>query len=156
MKRALVFLATITMLAFTASAAAALPVVNETDVVKNGTDTFLDVNPCTGEPATITTTFNAVFHITEFADGTVRVTGTTTGTFLADTIDASRPDFSGRFTSWFGFNGNTKNATGTSTFTVVGKGTDGSRLRFHETASFTLNANGEVTVEFDKVTCSSG
>jgi hypothetical protein len=153
MKPAFLLLATIATLAFTATAIGAPPVNNSTDVVKNGTDTFVDVNPCTGDLAVITTTFNSVFHITEFANGTVHVTGTATGRFLLDTIDASKPDFSGHFTQWFGFNGNNRSAAGTSTFTVVGKGTDGSRLRFHDTMHFTVNANGVVTVEFDKPTC---
>jgi opacity protein-like surface antigen len=153
MKRTLLLLATITMLAFTASAAAGPPVVNVTDVVKNGTDTFVDVNPCTGDLAEITITFNAVFHITIFANGTVHVTETTTGRFLLDTLDPSKPDFSGHFTQWDGFNGNNRNAAGTFTFTVNGTGTDGSHLRFHETAHFTVNANGVMTVEFDRPTC---
>jgi hypothetical protein len=153
MKRAFLLLATIATLAFAATAIGAPPVNNSTEIVKNGTDTFVDVNPCTGDLAVITTTFNSVFHITEFANGTVHVTGTATGTFLIDTIDASKPDFSGHFTQWFGFNGNNQSATGTSTFTVVGKGTDGSRLRFHDTMHFTVNANGVVTIEFDKPTC---
>lgn len=153
MKRMLLLAVTVATLAFTASAAGGPPVVNVTDVTKNGTDTFVDVNPCTGDPAVITIRFNAIFHITIFANGTVHVTETTTGTFLLDTIDPTKPDFSGHFTQWDGFNGNNRNATGTFTFTINGKGTDGSTLRFHETAHFTVNANGEVTVEFDKPTC---
>jgi len=54
---------------------------------------------------------------------------------------------------WDGFNGNNNNAASTFTFTVNAKGTDGSHLRFHETAHFTANANGDVTVEFDRPTC---
>jgi len=113
----------------------------------------VDVNPCTGDPAEITITFNSVFHITIFADDTVHVTETTTGRVLIDTLDPSKPDFSGRFTMWDGFNGNNNNAASTFTFTVNAKGTDGSHLRFHETAHFTANANGDVTVEFDRPTC---
>lgn len=153
MRRALLFLAAIGALCLAAGAVAAPPITNLTDVVKNGTDTFADVNPCTGDPAEITVVFNSVFHITEFANGTVHVTGTTTGTFTLDTLDAAKPDFSGRFTEWFGFNGNTKSVNGTFTFSVTGKGSDGSRLRFHDVAHFTLNANGVPTVEFDRPSC---
>jgi hypothetical protein len=32
-------------------------------------------------------------------------------------------------------------------------GSDGSTLKFHETAHITVNANGEVTVEFDEPSC---
>jgi hypothetical protein len=153
MKRRLVFLATVGLLAFASTAVGAPPVVNETDHEKQATDTFLDVNPCTGDAAQITITYNSVFHITQFANGTEHVTGTMTGTALIDTVDPALPDFSGHFTQWFGGNGNTKSANGTFTFTVNAKGTDGSRLRFHETAHFSVNANGDLTVEFDKITC---
>lgn len=153
MRRALLLLAAVSALCLAAGAVAAPPITNETEIVKNGTDSFLDVNPCTGDAAQISLVFNSVFHITEFANGTVHVTGTATGTFTVDTLDPTKPDFSGRFTNWFGFNGNTKSVNGTFTFTVRGTGTDGTRLRFQEVGHFTLNANGVPTVDFDRPTC---
>lgn len=153
MKRVILLLTVLGSFGFMPTAHADAPIVNETDVVKDGTDEFVDVNPCTGDRARISTVFNAVFHITEFADGTVHVTGTTTGTFSLDALKDSAVDFTGRFTQWFGFNGNNKNATGSFTFSVTGTGTDGSTLRFQETAQFKVNANGDVVVEFDKIKC---
>lgn len=81
------------------------------------------------------------------------MTFTQTGDFLLDTIEESEPDFSGHFTVWGGFNGNKKNASETFTFTAVGKGTDGSRLQFHATAQFKVNAKGQVVVAFEKFRC---
>lgn len=153
MKRVFLLLTVLGSFGFMPTALADVPIVNETDVVKDGTDEFVDVNPCTGDRARISIVFNAVFHITEFADGTVHVTGTTTGTFSLDALKASAVDFTGRFTQWFGFNGNNKNATGSFTFSVTGTGTDGSTLHFQETAQFKVNANGDVVVEFDKIRC---
>ena len=46
------------------------------------TDEFVDVNPCTGDPATIQLTYNGVFHESTGADGSVHVTGTQTGTIV--------------------------------------------------------------------------
>jgi hypothetical protein len=40
----------------------------------------------------------------------------------------------------------------TFTFSVNGKGTDGSKLHFHETAHITV-VGTDVVVEFDKITC---
>lgn len=152
MRRALLFLVTLAVLALPVGARAAV-VLNETDVVIGGTETFRDVNPCTGDRAEITITFNAVFHITELDDGTLHATFTQTGDFLLDTLKESEPDFSGHFTIWGGFNGNKKNASETFTFTIAGKGTDGSSLHFHVTAQFKVNAQGEVVVAFEKVRC---
>src|SRR5262245_16934694 len=148
-----ILFAALVSLALAAAASAGPPVVNETELMKNATDTFVDVNPCTGDPAEITTVVNAVLHVTEFANGTSHVTGTATGTAEIDTLDPALPDYTGRFTQWFGENVNSKNDAGSFTFTVRARGSDGSRLLFHETAHFTVNANGELTVEFDTVRC---
>ncbi len=152
MRRITLLFATLAVLAFPATADAAV-VVNETDVVIGGTETFTDVNPCTGDRAEITITFNGVFHITELDDGTLHVTFTQAGDFLLDTIKASEPDYTGHFSIWGGFNGNKKNASETFTFEVVGTGTDGSRLQLNGTAQFKVNAKGEVVVDFDKFRC---
>jgi hypothetical protein len=131
--------------------------------------TFHDVIPCIGsgeELATITTTENGVFHVTAAGiddQGTpdpsddvfippYHVTGTFTGTFVAVPDDPSLPTFTGHFTQWFGENSNKKNFTATFTFTVIGRGSDGSTIKFHETAHITVTPNG-ATVEFDKPSC---
>jgi hypothetical protein len=40
--------------------------------------------------------------------------------------------------------------------TIIGKGSDGTTLRYHETMHFALNANGDVTVSFDNITVTCG
>jgi hypothetical protein len=136
---------------------------------KNAVDTFHDVIPCLGEggaPATVTTTENGVFHVTAAGiddNGTpdpdddtfippYHVTGTFTGTFVAVPDDSSLPTFRGHFTQWFGENSNRKNVASTFTFTVIGRGSDGSVIKFHETAHFSATPAG-VTLEFDKPRC---
>jgi hypothetical protein len=167
-KAILVALMTTMVLTLTVGSAAAAP-VTMTIHEKNVTSTFSDVIPCLGEealPATITTTENGVFHITAAGlddQGTpdpgddvpippLHVTGTFTGTFVAVPDDASLPTFAGHFTQWFGENVNTKNDVATITFTVIGHGSDGSAIKFHETAHFSVTPEG-ATVEFDKMTC---
>jgi hypothetical protein len=123
-----------------------------TEKFKNVTETFHDVNPCTGEGATVTITYNGVVHVTFAANGSFHITGTFTGDVVIVPDDPSQPTFTGHFTQWFGDNVNSKNQAATFTFTVIAKGSDGSRLRFHETAHFSVSATG-VIVEFDKLRC---
>jgi hypothetical protein len=45
---------------------------------KGVTESFTDVLPCVSDSAAITITYNSVFHITEFENGTYHVSGTPT------------------------------------------------------------------------------
>jgi hypothetical protein len=60
--------------------------------------------------------------------------------------------YTGRFTTWFGENSNSKSFNGSSTFSATGKGSDGSKLRLRGVTHFTLNARGDVTSEFERFT----
>jgi hypothetical protein len=124
----------------------------DTEVQHRVTFVDSDVNPCTGEPGVVTTVVNAVFHVTVFPDGRYHITGTATGTFQFDTTDPAAPDYSGRFTQWFGENSNSNASNGTFTFSVRGTGTDGSRIRFHETAHVSI-VGGALIVELDRIRC---
>ena len=107
---------------------------------------------CSGAIVPIHITGKSVFHITEFEDGRYHLTGTQVGRFT--TTDAG-VTYTGRFTVWFGENSNTKTFNGTFTFSATGKGSDGSKIRISGVAHFTVNANGDVTSEFERftVTC---
>jgi hypothetical protein len=120
--------------------------------IHDGTQTFVDRVPCIGGKATITLTFNAVFHRTRVAAHLFHVTETMTGTFVAVPLHPNRPTFTGHFTQWHGFNSNRQSASGTATFSIHGVGSDGSSVKFHEVAHFTMNKNG-VIVNFDKAKC---
>lgn len=119
-------------------------------------------NPCTGDPGAFTITYTGVFHTSQNAAGGTRTTGTLTGTFVFDTTDPTRPDFTGRFTQTFGDNTNSNNQLATSTFRVRGTGTDGSTVRFHTVAHITaetIDASTDpptvtgVKVKFDRLRC---
>jgi hypothetical protein len=120
-----------------------------TQTFHNATEVIADVIPCTDEPATITVTYNGVFHINSLPDGEFWTTFTETGTFVAVPVDPTQPTLTGRFTVWGNFNLNERNQNSTFTFTV--RASDGTV--FHETAHFTMNANGEITTLFDKPSC---
>ena len=127
-----------------------------------GTHTDPASNPCTGDPGTFTITYTGVFHITQNAAGGIRTTGTLTGTFVFDTTDPARPDYTGRFTQTFGDNSNPNNELATSTFRVSGTGTDGSTVDLlmvaHITAE-TIDVSTDpptvtgVEVTFDRLRC---
>lgn len=136
-------------LSLTAGRAAAAP-ITETNTAKGLVETFIDVVPsCEGGGPlyTITTTSNVVEHVTIFDDGRVHATFTQTGKFVAVPLDdPSLPSFTGRFTTWGGFNQNSDSVlNGTFTFSVRGTGSDGSTFKnssvghFNTRPDFTVN-----------------
>jgi len=131
------------LLLLAAIPAAYAPAWTSTETVHQFTETFVDVNPCTGEPIEVTVTYNGVFHITVGPNG-VHGTFTQAGTFTAVPFDASDPTFTGHFAIWGGFNLNPNNEADTFTFELRGVGTDGSVLNFHAVEHFSTNADGIV------------
>ena len=109
-------------------------------------------NPCTGEPGTFTAiAANEVFHVTFFTNGDeFWVTGTDEGTVTFTPDNPSGVSLSGHFAAWFGESFNDKNDVQHFTNTFNLKGSDGSHVVVHETAHLSTNANGVVTVNFDK------
>jgi hypothetical protein len=122
-----------------------------TQTFHNATSTQAGANPCTGATGTFTLTYNGVFHGTINANGSW-FTGTMTGDFLFVPDIATQPTYTGHFTSWFGDENNPTIEVQHSTFTIHGTGSDGSTLRFHETAHANL-VGGTLTLSFDKVQC---
>lgn len=123
-----------------------------TQTDKGATDTFVDVIPCTGAPATITITYNDIFHGTINKTGSW-FTGTMSGTVAATTLGLNPITYTGHFTTWFGDENNLKNDVEHSTFNVHLTGSDGSTIAFHDNAQAAMNANGTITVSFDKMVC---
>jgi len=117
------------------------------------TETFQDVNPCTGDPATVQITYNGVFHISTAADGSEHVTGTQTGTFVLTPLDPALPSYTGHFTVWFGGNLNSRTEGFWETFQIKGTGSDGSQLVLNAVEQLHISATGEVTVEFSEFNC---
>ena len=124
-----------------------------TQTFKNQTDPpFVDFVPCRDFQATITITYNGVLHFTVNKAGDFWATGTMTGTATAVPLDPANPSFSGKFTAWFGTSDNKQNGVDHSTFTVHLTGSDGSTIKFHDTAHVSMSASG-MTVSFDKPMC---
>jgi len=111
-------------------------------------------NPCNGHQITLSVDGNAVQHITFFpGSDEVWMTFTETGKFSGIDGDVT---YTGHFTIWANFNMNERNSNATFTFSVRALGSDGSVIIGHETAHFTMNANGTVTVSFDKMSFTCG
>jgi hypothetical protein len=116
-------------------------------------------NPCTGAATTGFNAFgNVIEHETFFIeDGQVtEVWATFTETGKVSVTDANGVSFTGHFTVWGNFNLNEKNTNSTFTLTVNLAGSDGSTIVAHEVQHFALNANGTVTVNFDRIRLTCG
>jgi hypothetical protein len=145
------FVAVIALLGLTGAPVAADS--RDSTVTLHGvTETFPDVNPCTGDPGMVTVTYNAVFHESGDAAGGFHLTGTQTGTFEFVPDDATQPSFTGRFTVWFGGNIGANGEGFWQTFSVTGYGSDGSMLQFNAVAQFHYS-NGAVHVDFTLENC---
>ena len=132
----------------------AQPPVTETTVQKNLVETFVDVVPNSnceeeGPLYTITTTSNLVEHTTTFDDGRIHETFTQTGTFVAVPLeDPSLPSYTGKFTTWGGFNANGATVNGTFTFNLHATGSDGSTINTHQVDHFNQRPDGTVNEFF--------
>lgn len=103
-----------------------------TEHERDFTDTFVDVICIDGveQDAEISIVESGVFHGTFGPDGTLHVTGTFVGRFVAEPLDASLPTYTGRYTVWFGENQNANVDNTTFTFAATGTGSDGSKVNF--------------------------
>jgi hypothetical protein len=109
-------------------------------------------NPCTGAPGILTAIAKtAIFHSTTFTTGPETwITTTAEGTTTFTPDDPLGVVASGHFSEWFGVSLNNKNAVQHDTSTFQLRGTDGSHIVVQEVMHFGINANGLVTVSFDK------
>ena len=148
MLRRLVVVLLTGFLVLLAGPAYAAPTTTTTTTTKGVVETFVDVVPtCEGGGPlyTITTTSNAIEHETTFDDGRIHVTFTQTGTFTAVPLeDPSLPSYTGKFTTWGGFNANGSTMNGTFTFNVRGTGSDGSTFSNHNVEHSNQRPDGTV------------
>jgi hypothetical protein len=113
-------------------------------------------NPCTGaDVVSETGTGTVVNHETYFPAGD-EAWGTFTETGQVTVVDSSNTTYTGHLTMWGNFNMNQQNANNTFTMSVNLTGSDGSSITLHEVQHFALNANGVVTVSFDRPTLTCG
>lgn len=117
-------------------------------------------NPCNGDSFNhgqgALFTGNLVNHVTFFTNSDeLWATFTETGSVTA-TDDVTGVTYTGHATAWGNDNMNERNANSAFTLTIHLAGSDGSAISTHETTVFTLNANGTVTVNFDKMSLTCG
>jgi len=147
------------LLAPTAALAAGGPghTVTMTEVTHGVFDAGLTgPNPCTGaDIVSVDASGTVVDHVTFFpASDEVWATFTETGKITV--LDSNNVTYTGHLTVWDNFNMNEKNANSTFTLTIMLAGSDGSTITMHEVQHFALNANGVVTVNFDRSTLTCG
>ena len=98
----------------------------------------------------------SVLSVTFFPDGDeVWATFTETGA-ISGTDDGTGATYSGHATAWGNFNLNERNTNSAFTLMIHATGSDGSSITAHETTMFGVNANGQVTVNFDKASLTCG
>jgi hypothetical protein len=121
----------------------------------HGTMSFQDVNPCTGSLLDIETTSNIVEHITSLPEGDEVWATFTEEDKVVATDPVTGVVYTGHATFWGNFNLNERNSNSTFTGSITVRGSDGSVVKYREVDHFTLAANGEVTVSFEKprLTC---
>ncbi len=120
----------------------------------HGVQTFSNPDPCNGNPAVVTATSNIVSHETFFpATGETHITFTEEDNF---TVVEATITATGHMTTWANFNMNQQNSNSSFTSSGHATGSDGSTLTYHEVAHFTLNADGTLTVSFDRPSLTCG
>lgn len=130
--------------------------VTMTTVTKS-TNPITDVNPCApADPIAGVSQDIIVEHITYFPGGDEFWATFTDTAWFTVTDQVTGVVYTGHATFWGNFNLNERNSNSTFTATIRGTGSDGTTLRVHETAHFTMNANGDLTVSFDNVTVTCG
>src|SRR5215470_1709944 len=120
MKRLLLLVLVLLPAALLAPAAAAAA---ETETIHfSGIDSRAEQNLCSAVPGTLTIVFSGVIHTTDLGDGTLRITGTTTGTVTFVPDDPGQPSYTGHLTE--------RSGQGTDTITIADNivlhGSDGS------------------------------
>jgi hypothetical protein len=129
--------------------------VTETDNF-HGTQTTTDVNPCTNNTIDLSQISNIVNHITYFPAGD-EVWGTFTEEDKVTGLDEGTGVlYTGHSTFWGNFNINERNANDTFTGSIHVTGSDGTSISYHEVMHETWNANGILTVSFDKPSLTCG
>jgi hypothetical protein len=145
----------------TAGTAWAQPPITGTDV-STFSESFTEPFFCGGEPYAVTANVRAVVHFTFFEEtGALRFHEVVHGKAVSVPVDGTGPTYTANF--WNSDSesiravrrGGVLVETDTDHFRAVAHGSDGSRalVTFH--AHFTVNANGETTVEFetDRLVC---
>ena len=138
-RRLAVLIAAAMLAAFGASGVSAGAAQVETTVVQRATDSFTDVNPCTGDPATITLTYSIVVHMTTLPSGEIHFSSTLAGDVLLEPLDPSLPTYTGHLVDFSNqiYNANEDVATFTQRARVTGS--DGSVIRFGVIAHVTAD-----------------
>ena len=112
------------------------------------TQSFQDVNPCTGDPVTVTMTYDGVIAFAVDAQGGLHLTGTSVGTIEVVPFDPSLPTYTGRFANWFGESTSSNSHGDWVTLNIKLYGSDGSTISFNSVLQFHLS-NGVLHVAFD-------
>jgi hypothetical protein len=145
----------------TAGPASAQPPLTGTEI-STFSETFSEPFFCGGEPYAVSADVRAVVHFTFFEEtGALRFHEVVHGKAVSVPVDGTGPTYTANF--WNSDSesiravkhGDVLVETDTDHFRAVARGSDGSKALVSFHAHFTVNANGETTVEFqtDRLVC---
>jgi hypothetical protein len=163
LRRTLIVVAASSCLVFAAAVGAAWAQPPRTGTeISTFSESFAEPFFCGGEPYAVTAEGRAVMHFTFFEEtGALRFHEVVHGKAVSVPVDGTGPTYRANF--WNSDSesiravrrGSVLVETDTDHFRAVARGSDGSKalVTFH--AHFTVNANGETTVEFqtDRLVC---
>jgi len=130
--------------------AAGPPAESWTEHIDDEVSTSLEVHPCTGQPAELTTVMSGVIHFVAQADGTVHISGSLHGSYTADALPVDgTPDATGTFAATFGGNGlvlEQGTVTGRAVLRFTDSGiihnADGTTERWHDNGTSVYDGSG--------------
>ena len=119
-------------------------------------ESFHDVNPCTGDPVTVTMIYDGMIAYAIDAQGRLHLTGTTVGTIEVVPFDPSLPKYAGRVVNWFGESTSFNSVGRWVTLNIKLRGSDGSTISLNSVFQYHLS-NGVLHVSFDaeRIRCGS-
>ena len=122
----------------------------------HGVNQSTGINPCTGNIVDLNQTSNIVSHVTFFPGGDEMWGTFTEEDKVVATDEGTGVVYTGHSTNWGNFNVNRQNANDTFTSSIHVSGSDGSSISYHEVGHEAWNANGDLTVQFDKPSLTCG
>jgi hypothetical protein len=119
------------------------------DIIRaSGTETFPQVNPCTGNVSSLTRDWEGSIHITQRSSGDYNFS---LKMRMTSTLVDGNVTYTGTQNYSQNWNDNKRNTAAHLSNHVVMLGSDGSRFHFRKNAHLVFDADGNVTFGFDNV-----
>jgi hypothetical protein len=151
-RRLMAVVAALTICLMTASSGLAAKPDVFTVITQNGVDSYYSSDPQCGITGQVTDTYRNVFHVTDRGDGGFLVHANVEGNTTE--VGDNGVTYTGHFHLHFdAAEARGATQTYTQTLTIILTGDDGSRVKMTFVDRVAINANGDITTEFNKADC---